>query len=226
MILHTQLPSTEWSAHLPTREGGPNATSCIACHNAPIANGAGDIAVNVLVDPAHTGDPRRFLERNTLPLLALGVPQRLAEEMTQELFSQRDAMVARACQTGNAETVLVAKTIAFGSRSRQPGPAQNRPLQNPLLQNRPLQIPAHSIPARSPSTAAGWTASMRIWWLSPSVGKATMPPSVPSPRGGCPQRARPSGGRTYRRQGRRPRRCGRRIDGRRHHRSDPLHGRP
>ncbi|WP_282606312.1 di-heme oxidoredictase family protein [Pelagibius sp. Alg239-R121] len=107
--------ATEWSAHLPTREGGPNATACIACHNVPMANGAGDVAVNVLVDPAHTGDPKRFLERNTLPLLALGVPQRLAEEMTAELKTQRDAMVAQACRTGAADTALVAKAVAFGT---------------------------------------------------------------------------------------------------------------
>ena len=46
---------SEWASHFPKREGGANATSCIACHNAPIANGAGDVAMNVLVDPAHYG---------------------------------------------------------------------------------------------------------------------------------------------------------------------------
>lgn len=105
----------EWSTHLPRREGGPNATSCIACHNQPIANGAGDIALNVLVDPAHTADPSKFLERNTLPLMALSVPQRLAEEMSLELYAQRAAMYAQTCSDGTGEIALVAKGVSFGT---------------------------------------------------------------------------------------------------------------
>lgn len=105
----------EWTNHLPVREGGPNATSCIACHNQPVANGAGDIALNVLVDPAHTGDPSKFLERNTLPLMALSVPQRLAEEMSLELYAQRAAMFKQACEEGAGETALSAKGVSFGA---------------------------------------------------------------------------------------------------------------
>ena len=107
----------EWSTHLPKREGGPNATSCIACHNQPMANGAGDVALNVLVDPAHTADPSKFLERNTLPLLALSVPQRLDEEMSLELYAQRAAMFMQACKDGAGEIALSAKGVAFGSLS-------------------------------------------------------------------------------------------------------------
>jgi cytochrome c553 len=107
----------EWSQHLPRREGGPNATSCISCHNFPIANGAGDISVNVLVDPGHTGDPHKFLERSTLPLMALGVPQRIAEEMSTEIVAQRDAMVLKTCALGMAQTGLSAKGIGFGTLS-------------------------------------------------------------------------------------------------------------
>lgn len=105
---------TEWANHFPMREGGANATSCIACHNAPFANGAGDVALNVVVDPAHTGDPRYFLERNTLPLFALGVPQRLAEEISLALFEQRDAAIAQACEVGVATTALTAKGVDYG----------------------------------------------------------------------------------------------------------------
>jgi hypothetical protein len=104
----------EWANHFPKREGGANATSCIACHNAPFANGAGDIAVNVAVDPAHTGNPSKYLVRNTLPLFALGVPQRLAEEMSTELYLQRDAATAQACKTGTATATLSAKGVSFG----------------------------------------------------------------------------------------------------------------
>ena len=104
----------EWANHFPKREGGANATSCIACHNAPFANGAGDIALNVVVDPAHTGDPSKYLERNTLPLFALGIPQRLAEEISAELFAQRAAARARACMTGRASVMLRAKEVSYG----------------------------------------------------------------------------------------------------------------
>ena len=107
----------EWANHVPAREGGANATSCIACHNAPFANGAGDVALNVVVDPGHTGDPAKYLERNTLPLFALGVPQRLAEEMSQDLMAQRDAAVLAACQSGNSTAMLTAKGVSFGALS-------------------------------------------------------------------------------------------------------------
>ncbi len=107
----------EWATHFPVREGGANATSCIACHNAPMANGAGDIAVNVLVDPAHTGDPALFLERNTLPLFALAVPQLLAEEMSQDLMVARYDALTMACADGAAEAALEANGVDFGQIS-------------------------------------------------------------------------------------------------------------
>ena len=107
----------EWTTHLPKREGGPNATSCIACHNSPGPNGAGDVALNAVVDPAHTGNPRLFLERNTLPLLALGVPQRLAEEMSIELATQRTRLFRQACAEGQASGPLKSKGVSFGSIS-------------------------------------------------------------------------------------------------------------
>lgn len=106
---------TEWANHVPARAGGANATSCIACHNAPIANGAGDVALNAVIDPAHTGDPSLYLERNTLPLFALAIPQRLAEEMSVALYLQRDAAEQIACASGNATAELSAKGIDFGS---------------------------------------------------------------------------------------------------------------
>lgn len=105
----------EWANHVPKREGGANATSCIACHNAPFANGAGDVALNVVVDPAHTGDPTKYLERNTLPLFALGIPQRLAEEISLDLYLQRDAAHERACATGSATVQLRAKGVEYGT---------------------------------------------------------------------------------------------------------------
>lgn len=105
----------EWATHFPKREGGANATSCIACHNAPFANGAGDIALNVVVDPAHTGDPTKYLERNTLPLFALGIPQRLAEEISSELFLKRDTALSNACRTGGSTAKLRSKGVDYGT---------------------------------------------------------------------------------------------------------------
>lgn len=105
----------EWASHFPVREGGANATSCIACHNAPFANGAGDVAVNAIVDPAHTGNPSMYLERNTLPLFALGVPQLLAEEISSDLFRLRDAAYETACSKGAATANLSSKGVDYGT---------------------------------------------------------------------------------------------------------------
>ncbi|MEX0284190.1 MAG: di-heme oxidoredictase family protein [Paracoccaceae bacterium] len=105
----------EWANHVPQREGGANATSCIACHNAPFANGAGDVALNVLVDPAHTGDPSKYLERNTLPLFALGIPQRLAEEISMDLYLQRANARQIACHIGTSTVRLQSKGVDYGA---------------------------------------------------------------------------------------------------------------
>lgn len=104
----------EWAQHFPRREGGANSTSCVSCHNAPIANGGGDIAQNVLVDPAHTGDPTKYLERNTLPVFALGPVQLVAEEMSVELYAHRAKAKAMACADGVSQIELIAKGISFG----------------------------------------------------------------------------------------------------------------
>lgn len=114
--------SGEWSLHVPAREGGPNATSCIACHNAPAANGAGSVALNVMVDPLHIGQPSQYLERNTLHLFALGAVQRLAEEMTSQLHRQRDALADRVCSTGLPDSQdLTANGVGFGVLGARPG---------------------------------------------------------------------------------------------------------
>lgn len=105
----------EWANHFPAREGGANATQCISCHSAPLANGAGGIAMNVVLDPAHTGDPSLYLERNTTPLFALAIPQRLAEEMSLDLYLQRESARILACQQGSATATLTAKGVDFGS---------------------------------------------------------------------------------------------------------------
>lgn len=111
----------EWAQHFPAREGGPQAQSCIACHASPLPNGAGALALNVVVDPLQTGDGRQFLERNTLHLFGLGAVQRIAEEMTAEL-KQREAKLAwGVCEVGiDLSTKLETKGVNFGWLSASP----------------------------------------------------------------------------------------------------------
>lgn len=105
----------EWANHVPAREGGPQAQSCITCHADPIPNGAGGVALNVAIDPLQNGDPALYLERNTRHLFALGAVQRVAEEMTTELQTTAAALGVRACAEGEAVSgELVAKDVAFG----------------------------------------------------------------------------------------------------------------
>ncbi|MEO1018835.1 MAG: di-heme oxidoredictase family protein [Pseudomonadota bacterium] len=114
----------EWASHLPLREGGPQAQSCITCHASPIANGAGGVALNVAVDPKHSGDPALYLERNTLHLFALGAVQRIAEEMTSELRAIETALGEQACiDNASASSPLVAKDVEFGVLAAAPVPA-------------------------------------------------------------------------------------------------------
>lgn len=111
----------EWADHFPVREGGPQAQSCITCHAVPLANGAGGVALNVAIDPQHTGDPTLYLERNTLHLFGLGAVQRIAEEMTLELQAKRDDLGARVCATGEAAKItLSSKGTLFGTLAAAP----------------------------------------------------------------------------------------------------------
>jgi len=111
----------EWSNHLPRREAGPVAQSCISCHSAPYTNGAGTNPLNGIVDPLHTGDPAKYLHRNTPPLFALGAVQRIAEEMTAELKAQEDVLEKDVCTLNQeASTALTAKSVSFGTLSAKP----------------------------------------------------------------------------------------------------------
>src|SRR5262245_6722886 len=51
----------QWASHLPARATGPNAESCVSCHQEVELGGAGDgsgpAAANVVRDPFHTADP-------------------------------------------------------------------------------------------------------------------------------------------------------------------------
>lgn len=106
----------EWATHSPARETGPNAQSCTACHAQPTEDGAGSIVANVHRDPLHTGDLGRFIQRNTTPTFALGALQRLAEEMTDDLFALRFQAWQESCAQGGIPIPknLVSKGVSFG----------------------------------------------------------------------------------------------------------------
>jgi len=106
----------QWGVHTPARNTGPNAVSCNACHIQLFDDGSGSAVGNVIRDPGHTALLRRFIQRNTPHVFALGPVQRVAEEMTAELFAVRDAASDQVCASGRPVTVeLVAKGVSFGT---------------------------------------------------------------------------------------------------------------
>ena len=104
----------EWATHTPKRATGPNAQSCLDCHNRP-NDGSGSIAGNAQRDPLHSGDIRQIIQRNTPHLFGGGALQLLGEEMTAELQRIRQEADDIACQNKTAvERPLIAKTVDFG----------------------------------------------------------------------------------------------------------------
>jgi hypothetical protein len=98
------------------RATGPNSSSCSSCHNLPIDDGGGDNEGNAIRDPMHKGDQRFYITRNTPHVMGMGALQRLAEEMTDDLWGLRDEGIAEAAKTGKPVTVwLKTKGISFGS---------------------------------------------------------------------------------------------------------------
>jgi len=105
----------QWAQHQPPRATGPNAVSCNACHIQLFDDGGGSVVANVHRDPLHTGNLKQFIQRNTPATFALGALQRLAEEMTVQLDTQRKAIAAQACSFGQSSGTLQAKGVSFGT---------------------------------------------------------------------------------------------------------------
>lgn len=109
------------------RSLGPDATSCVSCHNQGGPGGGGDLATSVFVTSATryvaaTPDQgfARALRRPP-SLFGSGAIELLARETTAALRAQRDAALARARASGREERVrLVAKTVDFGSIVARP----------------------------------------------------------------------------------------------------------
>jgi cytochrome c553 len=111
---------TEWANHTPARATGPNATTCIGCHNQGGDDGAGDAAANVHRDADHTAMLNKMVTRNTPHVFGLGGLQRLAEEMTADIMKIRDdgRKQANCGKDTNAAMVtkkLSSKGVNFGN---------------------------------------------------------------------------------------------------------------
>jgi cytochrome c551/c552 len=98
------------------RPTGPNAQSCVSCHSQPDEDGAGPTSANVHRDHHFTGDLKQMIQRNTPHVFGVGALQRLAEEMTEELYDVKNKAGAEACKTKTKITHnLIAKSVNFGS---------------------------------------------------------------------------------------------------------------
>lgn len=98
------------------RTSGPEANSCAGCHAQPRAGGAGDFVANTFngteaLDPVTFSiDPSLSNERNTTGMFGAGFIEIMAQEMTTELWAQRDEYAAINF-TGHA--TLKAKGVKF-----------------------------------------------------------------------------------------------------------------
>ncbi|MFN2427427.1 MAG: di-heme oxidoredictase family protein [Candidatus Binatia bacterium] len=94
--------------------GGPETISCPSCHWVGGPNGAGAETDNVFL----SGDglaPDSGDTRNSPALVALGVVEALAREMTADLQAQRAALAKESAREGTArEQRLVSKGVDFG----------------------------------------------------------------------------------------------------------------
>lgn len=106
----------EWAEHTPRRIGGPNAQSCLECHDTPFEDGAGELSSNAVRDPERTARLSKFIIRQAPHLFGSGGIQKLAEEMSQELMLIRAGAKAEALRTGERVTrKLVTKGVSYGS---------------------------------------------------------------------------------------------------------------
>ncbi len=109
------------------RTAGPDAMSCVACHNQPKPGGSGDFIANAFVG-AHFSDPPTTSigidttsDRNTTNIFGAGLIELVAKEITTELKKQQGEAFARAKLIKNNVTInLSSKGIKFGSITVSP----------------------------------------------------------------------------------------------------------
>jgi len=105
------------------RQLGPDAKSCLECHNLKGVGGAAGNRKNVWVgiDPGLERRVDRANIRNSTALWGIGAVQALAQEMTTELQQQRKQAVEQAKAIGQPVRVsLNSKGVSFGSLTAQP----------------------------------------------------------------------------------------------------------
>lgn len=119
------------------RISGPDANSCLGCHNLPSVGGGGDNVSNAFVlarrfpnvnFDSGGGDLLEEVtlrtvgnERGTISMFGSGIIELLAREMTSELHHIRDTAMQRAISTGKHVTVtLNTKGVNFGKLTAWP----------------------------------------------------------------------------------------------------------
>lgn len=111
--------------NLPTiqfnRIAGPDASSCVDCHNFPFSGGAGGFTANVFVGAHFTDPPTNIIdsdvtnERNTISIFGAGAIETLAYEMSNELHViKEEALLEAKNNNQNVRKSLQAKDIDFG----------------------------------------------------------------------------------------------------------------
>jgi hypothetical protein len=94
--------------------GGPETISCPSCHWVGGPNGAGAETDNVFLQGDGV-DTRSGDQRNPPALVALGVVQALAREMSRDLQEQRAGLVREAARAGAGREIrLTTKGVDFG----------------------------------------------------------------------------------------------------------------
>jgi len=104
-----------------TRSAGPDANSCLGCHNQPFVGGGGDFVVNVFVGPnarepvVHSIAASEAAERGTVSIHGAGAIEMLAREITTTLHRIRaDAQVEARRIAKPVRVKLVAKGVSYG----------------------------------------------------------------------------------------------------------------
>ena len=110
----------QWANHKPPRVTGPNSQACNECHFRPAEDGSGPVSADNVRDPQRTGDISKFITRHPPHIFGVGAKQRLAEEMTQELYRIRDDALEKAKDRKQAKAKLIAKGIKFGKITAYP----------------------------------------------------------------------------------------------------------
>jgi len=140
---------------------GPNASSCGSCHDQPLGNGGGLNVANVVQDPQpNVGGT--FNVRNTRNMNGDSWLQLAGMEMTVELQAVRASLREQALRTGaeGVSSPLTAKGINFGTLT--------------------CSLPSGADDVLCDYSRCAGCRSISSCALA--VGKATTPPSVPSPK--------------------------------------------